>query len=98
MAVPDGERLEDHRAAVEAALARVAEVDRVVDVVGPFTAGTVSADGRIAGCYVHGLFGAATILFGLSRPVQICRLGDSVSNIITLATLAAFQVRRETEG
>ena len=38
------------------------------------------------------------ILFGLSRPVQICRLGDSVSNIITLATLAAFQVRREAGG
>lgn len=33
------------------------------------------------------------ILFGLSKPVQICRLGDSVTAILTMATLAAFQAR-----
>jgi malate dehydrogenase (oxaloacetate-decarboxylating)(NADP+) len=31
------------------------------------------------------------ILFGLSRPVQVCRLGDSVSRIVIMATLAAFE-------
>ena len=31
------------------------------------------------------------LLYGLSKPVQICRLGASVSNILTLATLAAYQ-------
>ncbi len=30
------------------------------------------------------------ILLGLSRAVQICRLGDSVSRIVTMATLAAL--------
>jgi malate dehydrogenase (oxaloacetate-decarboxylating)(NADP+) len=33
------------------------------------------------------------ILVGLSRPVQICRLGDSVSRILTMATLAAFEAQ-----
>ena len=33
------------------------------------------------------------VLFGFSKPVQICRLGESVSNILHLATLAALQVR-----
>jgi malate dehydrogenase (oxaloacetate-decarboxylating)(NADP+) len=34
------------------------------------------------------------ILVGLSRPVQVCRLGDSVSRIITMATLAAFEAQQ----
>ena len=34
------------------------------------------------------------ILVGLSRPVQIYRLGDSVSGIVTMATLAAFEAQR----
>ncbi len=33
------------------------------------------------------------ILLGLSKPVQICPLGASVSQIITMATLAAYDVR-----
>ena len=43
---PDGQRLEEHRAAVSAALAKVADVEHVTAVVDPFTAGTVSFDGR----------------------------------------------------
>ena len=34
------------------------------------------------------------ILVGLSRPVQVCRLGDSVSRILTMATLAAFEAQQ----
>jgi malate dehydrogenase (oxaloacetate-decarboxylating)(NADP+) len=37
------------------------------------------------------------ILVGLSRPVQICRLGDSVSRIVTMATLAAFEAQQDGE-
>lgn len=33
------------------------------------------------------------ILVGLSRPVQICGLGDSVSRILTMATIAAFEAQ-----
>jgi RND superfamily putative drug exporter len=46
-AAPEGERLEGHRPAVDAAVARIAEVAHVATVADPFTAGTVSADGRI---------------------------------------------------
>ena len=46
-AAPEGERLERHRPAIAAAVARIAEVEHVVRVVDPFTAGTVSPDGRI---------------------------------------------------
>jgi RND superfamily putative drug exporter len=46
-AAPDGERLEGHRPAIDAAVARIAEVAHVATVADPFTAGTVSADGRI---------------------------------------------------
>jgi RND superfamily putative drug exporter len=46
-AAPEGERLERHRPAIDAAVARVADVERVARVVDPFTAGTVSNDGRI---------------------------------------------------
>jgi malate dehydrogenase (oxaloacetate-decarboxylating)(NADP+) len=35
------------------------------------------------------------ILLGLSRPVQICPLSASVSQIVTMATLAAYDVRAE---
>ncbi|MBC7576853.1 MAG: hypothetical protein H7312_05755, partial [Tardiphaga sp.] len=34
------------------------------------------------------------ILVGLIRPVQVCRLGDSVSRIVTMATLAAFDAQQ----
>jgi putative drug exporter of the RND superfamily len=46
-AAPEGERLEHHRPAVDAAVARIAGVERVATVVDPFTAGAVSPDGRI---------------------------------------------------
>jgi len=46
-AVPEGERLERHRPAIDAAVARIADVEQVARVVDPFTAGTVSPDGRI---------------------------------------------------
>jgi putative drug exporter of the RND superfamily len=46
-AVPEGDRLELHRPAIDAAVARIADVEHVATVVDPFTAGTVSADGRI---------------------------------------------------
>ncbi|MCX7358482.1 MAG: NADP-dependent malic enzyme [Alphaproteobacteria bacterium] len=34
------------------------------------------------------------MLVGLSQSVQVCRLGDAVSHIVTMATLAAFEARR----
>ncbi|MFI6277669.1 MMPL family transporter [Streptomyces sp. NPDC050988] len=46
-AVPEGERIDRHRPAVEAAVDRIAEVEHVATVTDPFTAGTVSPDGRI---------------------------------------------------
>jgi putative drug exporter of the RND superfamily len=46
-AAPEGERLEQHRPAIAAAVARVAEVEHVATVADPFTAGAVSPDGRI---------------------------------------------------
>ena len=55
-AAPVGERLERHRPAVDAAVARIAGVEHVATVVDPFTAGTVSPDGRI---------GSAAIAFDL---------------------------------
>jgi malate dehydrogenase (oxaloacetate-decarboxylating)(NADP+) len=33
------------------------------------------------------------VLLGLSKPVQICQLSDSVSRILTMATFAAYDVR-----
>jgi putative drug exporter of the RND superfamily len=46
-AAPEGERLERHRPAIDAAVARIAEAEHVATVADPFTAGTVSAYGRI---------------------------------------------------
>jgi putative drug exporter of the RND superfamily len=46
-AAPVGERLEHHRPAIDAAVARIAGVAQVATVADPFTAGTVSPDGRI---------------------------------------------------
>jgi RND superfamily putative drug exporter len=46
-AAPVGERLESHRPAVDAAVARVARLEHVAGVADPFTAGTVSPDGRV---------------------------------------------------
>ncbi|ESQ90625.1 malic enzyme [Asticcacaulis sp. AC460] len=45
--------------------------------------------------------GGATVvgplLLGLSKPVQICQLSDSVSKILTMATFAAYDVRASTK-
>jgi putative drug exporter of the RND superfamily len=46
-AAPAGKRLEDHRPAVQASVARIAEVEHVAAVVDPFAAGALSPDGRI---------------------------------------------------
>ena len=37
------------------------------------------------------------VLLGLSQPVQICQLSDSVSRILTMATFAAYDVRAEAD-
>ncbi|MFE6286983.1 MMPL family transporter [Streptomyces sp. NPDC057877] len=47
-AVPQGERIDRHRTAVEAAVARIADVDQVATATDPFATGSVSPDGRIA--------------------------------------------------
>ena len=47
---------------------------------------------------VEALGGATVVgpvLIGLAKPVQICPLGASVSQIVTMATLAAYDVRAE---
>ncbi|MFW6090426.1 MAG: MMPL family transporter [Actinomycetota bacterium] len=46
-AAAEGERLARHRPAIDAAVARITDVEHVATVVDPFTAGTVSPDGRI---------------------------------------------------
>jgi RND superfamily putative drug exporter len=46
-AVDDGGTLDSRRAVIEAAVARIAEVEHVVAVAEPFEAGTVSPDGRV---------------------------------------------------
>ncbi|BCB88186.1 MMPL family transporter [Phytohabitans suffuscus] len=46
-AVPDGQRLADHRPAVDAAVERIGATGHVSTVANPFTAGTISPDGRI---------------------------------------------------
>ncbi|KAB1139031.1 MMPL family transporter [Streptomyces luteolifulvus] len=46
-AAPEGQRLERHRPALDTAVARIAEVEHVATVTDPFTAGTISPDGRI---------------------------------------------------
>ncbi|NUL13077.1 MMPL family transporter [Streptomyces lunaelactis] len=46
-AVPNGKQLELHRPAIDAAVARIAEVEHVATVADPFTADPVSPDGQI---------------------------------------------------
>jgi RND superfamily putative drug exporter len=46
-AAPEGQRLERHRPAIAAAVARLSALEHVATVADPFTAGTVSPDGRI---------------------------------------------------
>jgi malate dehydrogenase (oxaloacetate-decarboxylating)(NADP+) len=50
---------------------------------------------------VQALGGATVVgplLLGLSKPVQICQLAASVSQILTMATFAAYDVRIEAEA
>ncbi len=45
---------------------------------------------------IEALGGATVVgplLLGMSRPVQICQLSDSVSKILTMATFAAYDIR-----
>ncbi|MGZ3299225.1 MAG: phosphate acyltransferase, partial [Asticcacaulis sp.] len=45
---------------------------------------------------IEALGGATVVgplLLGLSRPVQICQLSDSVTKILTMATFAAYDIR-----
>ncbi len=45
---------------------------------------------------IEALGGATVVgplLLGLSRPVQICQLSDSVTKILNMATFAAYDVR-----
>ncbi|MGC9536767.1 MMPL family transporter [Streptomyces sp. UG1] len=75
-AVPAGDRIERHRPAIEAAVDRVAEVRHVAAVTDPFTAGTVSPDGRI---------GFAQVTFDISAmevdPEEIDALGAAVEPV-----------------
>ncbi|GGO91886.1 MMPL family transporter [Wenjunlia tyrosinilytica] len=72
-AAPDGERLERHRHAVDAAVARIADVDHVTTAADPFTADTLSPDGRI---------GFARITFDVPAmdvdPADIEALADAI--------------------
>ncbi|GGZ24675.1 NADP-dependent malic enzyme [Asticcacaulis endophyticus] len=50
---------------------------------------------------IEALGGATVVgplLLGLSKPVQICQLSDSVSKILTMATFAAYDVRADIGG
>jgi RND superfamily putative drug exporter len=73
-AAPEGERLERQRPAIDAAVARIAVVEHVATVVDPFTAGTVSRDGRI---------GFAAITFDRHStelgPAPLAAIADAVS-------------------
>ncbi|MFJ5731554.1 MMPL family transporter [Streptomyces paradoxus] len=75
-ATPEGERIERHRPAIEAAVDRIAEVEHVATVTDPFTAGTVSPDGRI---------GFAQVTFDIPTmnvdPEEIDALGAAVEPV-----------------
>ncbi|MFD3309735.1 MMPL family transporter [Streptomyces sp. NPDC058694] len=75
-AVPEGERIDRHRTAVEAAVGRVAEVEHVATVTDPFTAGSVSPDGRIG--YVQIDFDVPSMKV---RPEQIDALNDAIEPV-----------------
>lgn len=50
---------------------------------------------------VQALGGATVVgplLLGLSKPVQICQLSDSVTKILTMATFAAYDIRANMGG
>jgi putative drug exporter of the RND superfamily len=72
-AVAEGERLERHRPAVDAAVARIAEVEHVARVADPFTAGTVSPDGRIG--FAEIAFDRPSTELG---PAPLAAIGDAI--------------------
>ncbi|MFJ7076874.1 MMPL family transporter [Streptomyces sp. NPDC098781] len=75
-AAPEGKRIDSHRPAIEAAVARIADVEHVATVTDPFTAGTVSPDGRI---------GFAQVAFDIPAmevdPEQIDALGGAIAPV-----------------
>ncbi|MFC8663811.1 MMPL family transporter [Streptomyces sp. NPDC057199] len=75
-AVPEGERIDRHRTAVEAAVGRVAEVEHVTTVTDPFTKGSVSPDGRIG--YVEIAFDVPQMKV---RPEQIDAMNDAIEPV-----------------
>lgn len=75
-AVPEGERIDRHRTAVEAAVGRVAEVEHVATVTDPFAAGTVSPDGRIG--YVQVAFDLPEMEV---KPEQVDALNDAIEPV-----------------
>ncbi|WP_328847286.1 MMPL family transporter [Streptomyces sp. NBC_00258] len=75
-AVPEGERIDRHRPAVEAAVDRIADVAHVATVTDPFTTGTISPDGRIA--FVQVAFDVPPMEV---RPEQIDALGDAIEPV-----------------
>jgi putative drug exporter of the RND superfamily len=99
-AAPEGSSLDQHRPAINAALARIAAVEQVATVADPFTAGTVSADGRI---------GFAEITFTLPAndlgPEPITAVADAIAPVRTAGLIgelggdAAFiNAKTETSG
>jgi putative drug exporter of the RND superfamily len=75
-AVPEGERIDRHRPAVEAAVDRIAEVAHVATVTDPFATGTISPDGRIG--FVQVAFDVPPMEV---RPEQIDALGDAIEPV-----------------
>ncbi|WP_406490067.1 MMPL family transporter [Streptomyces phaeochromogenes] len=75
-AVPEGERIDRHRPAVEAAVDRIADVEHVATVTDPFTGGTVSPDGRIG--YVQVTFDVPPMKV---HPRQIDALSDAIEPV-----------------
>ncbi|XVQ06315.1 MMPL family transporter [Spirillospora sp. CA-255316] len=72
-AVGEGQRLDRHRAGIDAAVARIAGVEHVTAVAAPFTAGTVSPDGRIGFAEIS--FDVPTTELG---PPAIAAIGDAL--------------------
>ncbi|MEU5346812.1 MMPL family transporter [Streptomyces sp. NPDC020766] len=75
-AVPEGERIDRHRPAVEAAVDRIADVEHVATVTDPFTGGTISPDGRIG--YVQVAFDVPPMKVD---PRQIDALSDAIEPV-----------------
>ncbi|MEU5883031.1 MMPL family transporter [Spirillospora sp. NPDC047279] len=96
-AAPDGQRLDLYRPAVQAALGRIAAVEHVAGVADPFTAGTVSRDGRIA--YAEITFDRPSAGLG---PEPLTEIGAAMAPARTAGAIAelggdAAFVNAETE-